>query len=91
MLTVCWRGPFAIIVSSVCLVTIIITGRLTELLLGSDRWRFADVALWVAFVWLAVYTAIKCYGRLVRLAGRARTVSRCVIRSARPFDTTHPL
>jgi hypothetical protein len=53
-------------VSSVCFVAIVVTGRLTELSLGTASWRFADIALWVLFVWLAIYTEIKCYDRLTR-------------------------
>jgi len=47
-------------------VAVVVTGRLAELLLGTARCRFADIALWVLFVWLAIYTEIKCYGRLTR-------------------------
>ena len=61
-----WRGPSAFIVSSVCFVAVVVTGRLTELLLGAARLRFADIALWVVFVWLAIYAEVKCYGRLTR-------------------------
>jgi hypothetical protein len=53
-------------VSSVCFVAIVVTGRLTELSLGTASWRFADIALWVLFVWLAIYTQVKSFDRLTR-------------------------
>jgi hypothetical protein len=47
-------------------VAVVVTGRLTELSLGTASLRLAEIALWVLFVWLAIYTQVKTFDRLTR-------------------------